>query len=553
VSEPAAVVVGGRYHLLSRLGSGGMGVVWLARDAVLGRQVAVKEIRQGWGSSEQTLAQGRERSRREARIAAALHHPGIVTVYDIIEHDGRPWIVMEFVSGRSLKDVVTEDGPLTAEATAEIGISLLSALRAAHAAGVTHRDVKPSNVLISDDGAVRLTDFGVATMQDADSLTETGAVLGTPGYLAPEQADGLPAGPAADVFGLAATLYYAIEGVGPFERDGFLPTLVAYARHDVRQPQRAGALGPALLRLLAMDPRKRPTAEQAEELLRGGNVRRPGRWRLPPVNGLPAWRAAASAFQLLGALFLLTVAVRRWLTVLMARQVHIDLVDALDVVDVLRPVGWAIVVVSALAGHRRVAAGAAVVAAGAEVARAVGWYEDSPSQVVRLGWLVVLALAVAGASGWLAGRATTARPGALWWIGAALGCALLADRVEFWHGYRSMVDPYPPGAVANQDDAVFLLLPEPLYVVAAGLAAWGWWRIGGPVRRRLTAFGAPAVTLAVLVQWGFATFLETSSRFPEPIPLEPVQWVLLGLTPVLTFAVAVPYLHRWERARLIRL
>ncbi|GGQ48673.1 protein kinase domain-containing protein [Couchioplanes azureus] len=291
------VLVAGRYRLLERIGSGGMGVVWLARDEVLQRQVAVKELRHSWGSSDRSVAAGRERSLREARAAAALRHPHIVAVYDIAAQDGQPWIVMEFVPGRSLKDIVAEDGPLPVERAVDIGLQLLSALRAAHAAGITHRDVKPANVLISADGAVRLTDFGLATLPDAETLTETGAIIGTPGYLAPEQAKGLPPGPPADVFGLGATLYYAVEGVGPFQREAYLPTLVAYARHDIRAPRRAGALGPALLRLLAADPAKRPTAEQARRLLLGGAVRSPvlSRRRLLTTGALTGAAMATGA------------------------------------------------------------------------------------------------------------------------------------------------------------------------------------------------------------------------------------------------------------------
>ncbi|MEV4643131.1 serine/threonine-protein kinase [Actinoplanes sp. NPDC049548] len=266
----SAALLGGRYRLLQRIGAGGMGVVWSAYDEVLRRHVAVKELRHSWGSTDRTVAEGRERSLREARAAAALHHPNIVAVYDIVDHDERPWIVMEFVAGGSLKEMVAGEGPLPVDRAVPIGLQLLSALQAAHAAGITHRDVKPANVLMSGDDVVRLTDFGIATMQDAETLTEPGAVLGTPGYLAPEQAQGLTPGPPADVFGLGATLYFALEGVGPFQRDGYLPMLVAYARHEIRPPQRAGALGPVLLRLLAADPARRPTAEQAREMLLSG-------------------------------------------------------------------------------------------------------------------------------------------------------------------------------------------------------------------------------------------------------------------------------------------
>jgi outer membrane protein assembly factor BamB len=272
----SALLVGGRYRLAQRIGSGGMGVVWLAMDEVLRRRVAVKELHHRWGSSEQTVAAGRKRSLREARAAAALRHPNIVGVYDIVEHSDRPWIVMEFVAGRSLSDVVADGGPLPVDRAVRIGLQLLAALQAAHAAGVTHRDVKPANVLVDDGDVVRLTDFGLASMQDAEALTETGALLGTPGYLAPEQARGLTPGPPADIFGLGATLYFAVEGVGPFHRDGYLPMLAAYAKHDVRTPQRAEELTAALLRLLAADPAKRPTAEQARLLLLGSGVRRSG-------------------------------------------------------------------------------------------------------------------------------------------------------------------------------------------------------------------------------------------------------------------------------------
>jgi tRNA A-37 threonylcarbamoyl transferase component Bud32/outer membrane protein assembly factor BamB len=290
----ANVLVGGRYRLLARIGAGGMGVVWSGRDEVLRRRVAVKELRHGWGSSDRTIADGRERSLREARAAAALDHPNIVAVYDIVEHGDRPWIVMELVVGRSLRDVVVEDGPLPVDRAVEIGVKLLSALQSAHAAGITHRDVKPANVLISDTGEVRLTDFGLATLPDTETLTETGVVLGTLGYLAPEQAKGSTPGPPADVFGLAATVYYAIEGVGPFHRDGYLPMLVAYTRHDIRAPQRAGALTPALMRLLAADPGKRPTAEQARELLAGGTVRRSRVSRRMILAGAAAGTAAVA-------------------------------------------------------------------------------------------------------------------------------------------------------------------------------------------------------------------------------------------------------------------
>ncbi|MFI5496720.1 protein kinase [Actinoplanes sp. NPDC051859] len=291
-----SVLVGGRYRLTERIGSGGMGVVWRAQDELLRRPVAVKELRHSWGSSDRTVAEGRERSLREARAAAALRHPNIVNVYDIAQHDEQPWIVMELVSGRSLKEIVLNDGPLPVERAVEMGLQLVSALHAAHTAGITHRDVKPANVLVAENGSVWLTDFGLATMQDAETLTETGAILGTPGYLAPEQAKGLVPGPPADVFGLGATLYFAIQGAGPFQREAYLASLVAYTRHEIRTPDRAGALAPVLLRLLAEDPAKRPTLEQAREMLVDGieRRRRPTRRQLLTAGAAAAVVAAGS-------------------------------------------------------------------------------------------------------------------------------------------------------------------------------------------------------------------------------------------------------------------
>ncbi|GAB1690934.1 protein kinase domain-containing protein [Krasilnikovia sp. M28-CT-15] len=266
------MLIGARYRLLRRIGSGGMGVVWLARDEILRRQVAIKELHHNQATSDRTLADGRERSLREARAAAALHHPNIVAVYDVVEQDDRPWIVMEYVSGRSLKEIVAEDGPLPVDRAVRIGLQLLDALGAAHAAGITHRDVKPANVLLCEGDVVRLTDFGLALLPDAEALTETGVVMGTPGYLAPEQANGHTPGPPADIFGVGATLYFAVEGVGPFARDSYLSMLGAYARHDIRPPQRAGDLAAVLMRLLSADPAKRPSVTAAHDLLTAGGA-----------------------------------------------------------------------------------------------------------------------------------------------------------------------------------------------------------------------------------------------------------------------------------------
>ncbi|GAB1643567.1 protein kinase domain-containing protein [Krasilnikovia sp. MM14-A1259] len=297
------MLIGARYRLLRRIGSGGMGVVWLARDEVLRRQVAVKELHHNLGGSDRTIAEGRERSLREARATAALHHPNIVAVYDVVEQDDRPWIVMEYVSGRSVKEIVVEDGPLPVDRTVRIGLQL----HAAHAAGITHRDVKPANVLLTDGDVVRLTDFGLALLPDAEGLTETGAVMGTPGYLAPEQAAGHTPGPPADMFGVGATLYFAVEGVGPFARGDYMAMLGAYARHDIRPPQRAGDLAAVLMRLLSADPAKRPAVAAARDLLTAGAVR-PAR---PSRRVLLVGAAAAAAAGVTAAATLWTVPDRK--------------------------------------------------------------------------------------------------------------------------------------------------------------------------------------------------------------------------------------------------
>jgi hypothetical protein len=547
---PVPALVGGRYRLLRRIGSGGMGVVWLAHDEVLQRRVAVKELQLSWGSSDRTVSTGRERSLREARAAAALHHPNIVAVYDIVDHDDRPWIVMEFVSGSSLKEIVAENGPLSTKRAVDVGLQLLAALHAAHAAGITHRDVKPANVLISDDGVVRLTDFGLATTQDAETLTATGAVLGTPGYLAPEQAKGLVPGPPADMFGLGATLYYAIEGVGPFHRDGYLPTLVAYARHEIRAPQKAGVLAPVLVRLLTADPETRPTVKQAGQLLLGEPVRSSVPFWRRVLAGSDVWRQGAFAFQILGAMLLLAIGVRRPLAGLVVAVIRPEVVAVglLGVTDVIRLVGWALVVATALLRHRRLAAGLAVLAAAVEVWRVAGWYQQSPSEVLRSSWIVTAAVAVAAAAAWLAGVERTARPRSMWWFGGALAVALGASICDLAQGEIATWD-----LGVNMDGHARLRVAAPLYLIAAGLAGWAWWREGGPIRRRLLAFATPVAGMAVMVTYGFASFMESSQSFPIPVRLIPTQWVILVATPVLAFVVAALYLNRWERLRLMDL
>ncbi|MEP6697577.1 MAG: protein kinase [Pseudonocardiales bacterium] len=266
-SDVEARVIGGRYRLIERIGRGGMGTVWRARDNVLSRTVAVKEVdlpQLGAADREQL----RERTMREARTAAQLSHPNAVTIYDVVEEDGQPWIIMQLVAADSLADLLREHGALPAGRVAEIGLAVLDALQAAHAAGILHRDVKPGNVLIGHDGRVVLTDFGIATLEGDSSLTSTGLLLGAPAYIAPERARGLRAGPASDLWSLGATLYTALEGRPPFERDSPLATVTALMTEEPPVPHSIGPLSDAIQRLLVQDPERRLNVAGARELLR---------------------------------------------------------------------------------------------------------------------------------------------------------------------------------------------------------------------------------------------------------------------------------------------
>jgi eukaryotic-like serine/threonine-protein kinase len=216
-------IVANRYRLTVRIGSGGAGVVWRAHDELLDRAVAVKEIFRnaaGPAPAGAFSAEVQERTLREARAAARIRHPGITTVYDIVSDDGCQYIVMELIEGRSLAQVIESAGPLPPSVAASIGRQVLDALLAGHAAGVLHRDLKPANILITPYGAAVLTDFGIAAVSGDPALTQTGVVLGTPGYLAPERARGDPATEAADLWSLGATLYAAVAGRGPYDGYG---------------------------------------------------------------------------------------------------------------------------------------------------------------------------------------------------------------------------------------------------------------------------------------------------------------------------------------------
>ena len=261
-------VIAGRYRLEAPIGRGAMGVVWRARDLLLDRDVAVKEVQIAETLTDEERANAYQRTLREAKTAARLNHPGVVTVYDVAEDEGRPWIVMQLVSAQSLDQVLATSGPLSPRRAAEVGRQLLSALSVAHAAGVMHRDVKPSNVLLGRDDRAVLTDFGIATFQGDPRLTQTGMVMGSPGFTAPERIRGEDASPASDLWSLGATLFAAVEGHGPFERrGGAITTMSAIINEDAPPAPTAGALGPVIAALLRREPADRPDASAATRMI----------------------------------------------------------------------------------------------------------------------------------------------------------------------------------------------------------------------------------------------------------------------------------------------
>ncbi|NLU79302.1 protein kinase [Micromonospora sp. HNM0581] len=261
-------VIGERYSLRSAVGNGGMGTVWRATDTLLRRDVAVKEVVLPPGLAPSDRDAMYERTLREARAAAAIAHPAVVQVYDVVTEAGRPWIVMELLDARSLADMVIEDGPLTQRVVAKIGIALLGALEVAHAIGVLHRDVKPANVLICSDGRCVLTDFGVARMPTDVQLTTPGMVLGSPHFISPERAMGQEFGPPSDLFSLGVTLYTAVEGRPPFDRGDPIETMHAVVEDPPAPPQRSGPLTRVLMGLLEKDPSRRLDVHTARAMLR---------------------------------------------------------------------------------------------------------------------------------------------------------------------------------------------------------------------------------------------------------------------------------------------
>ncbi|MEU9119789.1 serine/threonine-protein kinase [Streptomyces sp. NPDC048506] len=260
-------LLAGRYRLADVLGRGGMGTVWRARDEVLGRTVAVKELRFPGGVEEDEKRRLITRTLREAKAIARIRHNGAVTVYDVVDEDDRPWIVMELVEGRSLAEVVRDDGPLTPRRAAEVGLAVLDVLRAAHREGILHRDVKPSNVLMSDDGRVVLSDFGIAQVEGDPSVTSTGMLVGAPSYISPERARGQKPGPPADLWSLGGLLYACVEGVPPYDKGSAIATLTAVMTEPVEPPKSAGALEEVIYGLLVKDPDARLDDAGARALL----------------------------------------------------------------------------------------------------------------------------------------------------------------------------------------------------------------------------------------------------------------------------------------------
>lgn len=275
-------LVAARYRLGETVGRGGMGRVWLAHDQILDRDVAVKEIVPPPGLSDPEAVH--RRTLREARATARLSHPGVVQVFDVLEVDGGTWIVMEYVPSRSLQEVLKQEGPLPPRRVAKIGLDLLDALVAANRAGVEHRDVKPGNVLLADDGRVMLTDFGIAAIADDPSNSMSDALIGSPEYMPPERTKSEHLGLVSDLWSLGATLYAAVEGQSPFHRATVSATLTAITVSPADPPTQAGPLTPLLEALLQKDPADRPSAKDAAKMLRSAASGAYGRATIPPSD-----------------------------------------------------------------------------------------------------------------------------------------------------------------------------------------------------------------------------------------------------------------------------
>ncbi len=290
-------VVGDRYRLDRTVGSGAMGVVWRAEDERLRRTVAVKQVTVPPSADAESRDQAHRRVMREGRMIARLHHPHSIAVFDVVEHDDQPWLVMEYLPSRSLAEVLAEDGPLPPDAVARLGRQVADALTAAHEVGMVHRDIKPGNVLLGEGGVVKVTDFGIARAVDDVTITSAGMMAGTPAYLAPEVARGADADFRSDVYSLGATLYAALEGGPPFgTAENALAVLHRVATGDYIAPRRSGPLTPLLTRLLDPDPERRPEMYQIrDELGRYVSAQTPTeQGPSTPVVGHPVLSAAAA-------------------------------------------------------------------------------------------------------------------------------------------------------------------------------------------------------------------------------------------------------------------
>jgi serine/threonine protein kinase len=301
VAELRDRLLSGRYRLIEQIGRGGMGVVWWAHDELEDREVAVKEMHLPPSLGHRERMNLLRRTDREALAAGRLRHPGLIAIYDVVVEDSRPWLIMEYVAARSLEDVFVDDGPISPRRVAEIGVQLLAALHAAHDAGIVHRDVKPSNVLLETSGRVVLTDFGIATYEGATTLTQTGTFMGSPAYVAPEVARGEPASPASDLWSLGATLYAAVEGRPPYDHETAMATLSALVTSEPDPPLHAGPLRPVLGGLLTKDPARRLGAERAAELL--------SLVATPPAPPKPPQRARRPLAERVGVVPVVTVGV----------------------------------------------------------------------------------------------------------------------------------------------------------------------------------------------------------------------------------------------------
>lgn len=281
-----------RYRLLTRVGSGAMGVVWQAYDERLHRVVAVKKLLLHSGATPNKAEEANRRAMREGRITARLHHPHAITVYDVAEHQGKPCLIMEYLRSESLSTVLETGGVLPPEQVARIGSQITSALSAAHQAGIVHRDIKPGNVLLAEDGTAKITDFGISRAVDDGTVTATGVLAGTPAFLAPEVAKGHDAGFPADVFSLGATLYSAVEGQPPFGLDdNAIALLFRITTSEIAPPEQAGPLAPVLAWALDRDPARRPTMRQLHDALVAVAEHRQPAVEIPPAAVAPPPRA----------------------------------------------------------------------------------------------------------------------------------------------------------------------------------------------------------------------------------------------------------------------